>query len=133
VPLLLCYQVWSSLPIAEVLAQAAANTVRPALNTRGAAYAAAVAAGLDPQLLYDYRCRVLNMVKAHYGERCSVTYVMIKTSQHCKRVYGKVRVWSRRAMVSISLLSLVGALRQARTCMVKAHYGEHLAVTLLHL
>jgi hypothetical protein len=61
-------QVWSSLPTAEVLAQAAANTVRPALNTRGSAYAAAVAAGLDPQLLYDYRCRVLNMVKAHYGE-----------------------------------------------------------------
>lgn len=61
-------QVWSTLPTAEVLAQAAANTVRPAFNTRGSAYAAAVAAGLDPQLLYDYRCRVLNMVKAHYGE-----------------------------------------------------------------
>jgi hypothetical protein len=69
--LLLCYQVWSSLPTTEVLAQAAANTVRPALDTRGAAYAAAVAAGLDPQLLYDYRCRMLNMVKAHYGERLS--------------------------------------------------------------
>jgi hypothetical protein len=61
-------QVWSTLPTAEVLAQAAANTVRPALNTRSSAYAAAVAAGLDPQLLYDYRCRVLNMVKADYGK-----------------------------------------------------------------
>ncbi|WIA41790.1 hypothetical protein OEZ86_009122 [Tetradesmus obliquus] len=61
-------KVWSTLPTAEVLAQAAANTVRPALNTRGSAYAAAVAAGLDPQLLYDYRCRVLNMVKAHYAD-----------------------------------------------------------------
>jgi hypothetical protein len=74
-------QVWSSLPTAEVLAQAAANTVRPALNTRGAAYAAAVAAGLDPQLLYDYRCRVLNMVKAHYGGHCFFqrTYVYAST------------------------------------------------------
>lgn len=63
-----CLQVWSRLSTADVLAQAAANTVRPALNPSGPAYQTAVANGLDPQLLYDYRCRVLHMVKAHYGE-----------------------------------------------------------------
>jgi hypothetical protein len=28
----------------------------------------AIAAGLDPKLLYDYRCRLLYIVKEHYGE-----------------------------------------------------------------
>lgn len=64
----MCTQVWSRLPTAEVLAQAAANTVRPALNLKSKAYRNAIEKGQDPQLLYDYRCRVLHMVKAHYGE-----------------------------------------------------------------
>lgn len=67
-------QVWSRLPTEAMLAQAAANTVRPGLNRSSPAYAAALDAGLDPQLLYDYRCRVLNMVKAHYGEAAAPSY-----------------------------------------------------------
>jgi hypothetical protein len=49
-------QVWSTLPTAEILAEAAANTVRTPINMQGAAAQAAVATGLDHQLLYDYRC-----------------------------------------------------------------------------
>jgi hypothetical protein len=51
----------------SVMAEAAARTVRPPLPPRSPAVRAAVLAGLDPQLLYDYRCRLLNMTKAHYG------------------------------------------------------------------
>lgn len=48
-------QVWASLPTAEMLAEAAANTVRSPVNPDSPAVKAAEAAGLDPQLLYDYR------------------------------------------------------------------------------
>jgi len=48
-------QVWTGLPTGEMLAEAAANTVRPPLNPNSPAVQAAAAAGLDPQLLYDYR------------------------------------------------------------------------------
>jgi hypothetical protein len=61
-------QVWSELPTDEVIAQAEANTIRPPINLNAPEALATVAAGLDPQVMYDYRCRVLNMVKAHYGE-----------------------------------------------------------------
>eukprot|EP00775_Hariotina_reticulata_P012274 gene12274-12411_t len=61
-------KVWSELPTDEVIAQAEASTVRPPIDCNTPEAKAAVAAGLDPQILYDYRCRVLNMVKAHYAE-----------------------------------------------------------------
>lgn len=48
-------QVWTSLPTGEMLSEAAANTVRPPLNLNSPAVKAVAAAGLDVQLLYDYR------------------------------------------------------------------------------
>lgn len=61
-------QVWTQLPTEQVLAQAAAATVAAPLQRDSPACAAVLAEGLDPQLVYDYRCRVLHMAKAHYGE-----------------------------------------------------------------
>ncbi|KAF8058312.1 NHX8 [Scenedesmus sp. PABB004] len=61
-------KMWSMLPTQPVLAAAQAACVRRPLREGCPAVAAARAAGLDPQLLFDYRCRVLNMVKAHYAD-----------------------------------------------------------------
>ena len=46
---------WTTLPTGPVLAQAAASTVRARISAKGPAAQAAIAAGLDPVLLYDYR------------------------------------------------------------------------------
>lgn len=51
-----------------MLAEAAANTVQPPINPNSAAVKAAAAAGLDVQLLYDYRCgRSSNISSTHRG------------------------------------------------------------------
>lgn len=64
-------KVWTSLPMSEMLSEAAANMVRPPTNLNSPAVKAVAAAGLDVQLLYDYRCRMLHMVKAHYAQEYS--------------------------------------------------------------
>lgn len=52
---MVCMQVWTSLPTDTMLAEAAANTVQPPIDPNSKAVKAAGAAGLDVQLLYDYR------------------------------------------------------------------------------
>lgn len=60
------------LPTEDILADAAANTMPMAVNERSPAVAKAIAEGLDPKLLYDYRCRLLHMAKQHYGAQVEV-------------------------------------------------------------
>jgi hypothetical protein len=60
-PFVCILQVWTSLPTGEMLSEAAANMVRPPINLNSPAVKAVAAAGLDVQLLYDYRCCVWDM------------------------------------------------------------------------
>jgi len=60
---------WSELGTEEILSRAAVNTVQPNIMYGSPSNMEKLAAGLDPKLLYDYRCRLLHMVKEHYGER----------------------------------------------------------------
>jgi hypothetical protein len=84
--------------------------------------------GLDPQLLYDYRCRVLNMVKAHYGERLIV--VCCFGSSCCSR--GSMRVCMQRlhipaAQCDVDLFADASVCMQAPS-LVKACHGQRLIV-----